>query len=62
VDDQIAVAFFDRFYALSPGLGCARALRQVQLEFIERRIGIQDVDTAQPYFWAGFTLHSGHVE
>jgi CHAT domain-containing protein len=58
VDDEVAVFFTGAFYERLSGLPRDRALQEVQRLCLRGELpGCGDVDTRDPFFWAGFQLY-----
>ena len=57
VDDRVAEQFLVRFYVHAGTLSRAEALRRTQVECRSRALpGCEDIDTTDPFYWAGFNL------
>jgi CHAT domain-containing protein len=57
VDDRVAEHFLARFYAHAGTLSRTEALRRTQIECRSRVLpGCGDIDTSDPFYWAGFNL------
>ena len=61
IDDRVSVSFMTRFYEYLDKLPRDEALCHTQLECLENRLPDCNVDTANPFFWAGFNLYGDYT-
>ncbi len=57
VDDRVAKAFMKSFYEHLEQQPRDEALRLARTLCIEKKLGIEGIDTSSPYYWAGFNLY-----